>query len=389
MSVRSGVLTTANQSTEGRAIRDVSPKINQLEPNKYPITVFLTKLAGRKKVTGNYKFEWFEDALLPKYDLLAADLTAAATSMTVTNYAYFVKNMLVQINKSEIVRVTATPTTTSVTIARAFGETSATTATSGDQLRIVSMAYEQGGSFGDIINVVKTNPYNYVQDFRNPFGRTWTAKNSEVYGEKDAKYDRAKFIIEHCKDIEYALILGERYYNASGGVDSKQISTTRGIAKWISTNSFDAGGTLTEAEFDEIGRKSFRHGSNKKLGIFSSKVSSVVNAFAKNKIQTVSSDKRYGVDLTAYRFGGGKEVEFIDHPLLENDEIGDLTGLAGTGFILDIQDLMLRHMANSYMVHIADAIKDGSHNDKEEIWSACGLQLEQEKKHAEFTGVTD
>jgi hypothetical protein len=386
-SPRSGVINTANQATEGRAKRDVSPVINQLEPNKYPLTVFLTKLSGGKMVTDNYKFEWLEDTLLPKYDLLAAAVAADDSSITVTNYAYFVKNMLIQLNKSEIVRVTATPATTTVSITRAVDETSATTASLGDQIRIVSMAYEEGGSFGDILSTTKSNPYNYTQNFRKEIGRTWRAKNSGVYGKKDAAYDRAKMIVEHAKDIEYAIILGERYYNAAGDIDSNQLSTTRGIKKFISTNSYSLSGTMTEAEFDEIGRKSYRYGSNKKLGIFSSKVTSVVNGFAKEKIQTESKTKSYGIDLSNYRFGGGNSVDIVSHPLLENDSIADLSGLAGTGFIVDVKDIKLRHLANSFMVHESNPIQDGAHTDKEEVWSDCGLQLEQEKKHAEFDGV--
>jgi len=84
------------------------------------------------------KIEWFEDELFPRFDVLGAALTAAATSMTVTNYKYFRKDDYVKVNKKEIVCVTATPTSTTVAIARAKGEESAVAAGNGTQLHILS-----------------------------------------------------------------------------------------------------------------------------------------------------------------------------------------------------------------------------------------------------------
>ena len=387
MAQRTGVITTSNQSTEGRAVRDVSSIVNNLEPNKYPLVVFLNQIEGRKKVTGNFKFEWLEDTVLPRYDVLGGALTADAATMTVTNYARFIKNMLVRINKSEIVRVTATPSTTSVAIDRAAGETSATTASSGEQLHILGMAFEEGSSIGDILSTIKTNPYNYTQIFRTLFGRTGTAEASKVYGETDKKYDRAKAIVEHAKDIENSFIMGERASSTSGGVDSKALRLTRGALAWISTNAQDAGGTLTEPEFDEWLRKSFRYGSASKLGIFSSKMCAVVNGFAKQKLQVSVTGKKYGMDLTTYIFSGGKKVDFISHPLFENAVNTDFSGLAGTGLILYVSDMALRYMEGRYMRHDMDIVKAGTDAEQEQILSECGLELQQESKHSELTGV--
>ena len=58
--------------------------------------------------------------------------------MTVTNYKYFRKDDYVKVNKKEIVCVTATPTSTTVAIARAKGEESAVAAGNGTQLHILS-----------------------------------------------------------------------------------------------------------------------------------------------------------------------------------------------------------------------------------------------------------
>ena len=85
-------------SDETRRARDVSPALQQLEPDAGPLITLMSKL--RSRAATDPKFEWFEDQLLPRFDTLGADLTAAATTMTVTNYKFFRKGDLVRVNKS-------------------------------------------------------------------------------------------------------------------------------------------------------------------------------------------------------------------------------------------------------------------------------------------------
>ncbi len=386
MSERVSVQTTTNQGTEGRAVRSVAPKIHELEPEKYPLCVVLTKAAGRLVASGNKKVEWLEDELTPQFDVLGADLTAVATSMTVTNYSRFVKGMLVRVNKQEIVRVTATPTTTSVSITRAVGETAAAAATSGDQLYILGVSAEEGAALATILATVKTNPYNYMDITRTPFGWTGSAAESDVYGQGDKEYDRAKAIVEHCRDIEKKLILSERSLSATGGVDGNEHRTMRGIHHWITTNVQAENGELTEAEFDEFVRKSFRYGSKKKLGLMSGKIVNVINDFAKNRIQIKPVDAKYGLALKSYISAFG-ELDLMYHPLLENSSLTDLTGLAGTGYILDIGNLSLHHMPNRYMVHRMDVGAKGADAETEEMLSECTIAVALEKAHGKLTGV--
>lgn len=387
MAQRSVVQTTTGQSTEGRAVRVVAPKIHELEPDKYPLCVVLTKAHGRLVSSGNKKVEWLEDELTPQFDTLAAALTAVATSMTVTDYTKFVKGMLVRVNKQEIVRVTAAASA-SVSITRAVGETAAAAASSGDQLHIIGMSYEEGAALGTILATVKTNPYNYMDITRTPFGWTGTAQESDVYGQGDKEYDRAKGIVEHCRDLEKKLILSERSLTASGGVDSKEHRTMRGIHHWITTNVQDENGDLTEAEFDEFVRKSFRYGSKKKLGLMSGKTVNIINDFAKGRIQMKPVDAKYGLALKSYISAFG-DLDLMYHPLLENNSLTDLTGLAGTSYILDVSNLSIQHMPNRYMVHRMDVGTPGDDSKTEEVLSECTLAVALEKAHGKLTGVTE
>ncbi|MFA5149142.1 MAG: DUF5309 family protein [Candidatus Omnitrophota bacterium] len=387
MSQRSVVQTSSNQSTEGRAVRSVAPVIHQLEPDKYPLTVIMTKAAGRLQQAGNKKVEWLEDELTPQFDTLGAALTNVATSMTVSDGTKFVKNMLVRVDKQEIVRVTDVSTNT-LTITRAVGETAARAADNGSQLHIIGMSYEEGAALGTILATVKTNPYNYMDITRTPFGWTRSAENADVYGQGDKEYDRAKAIIEHARDLEKKFILSERSLTASGGVDSKEHRTMRGIHHWITTNVQAENGELTEAEFDEFVRKSFRYGSKKKLAILSGKIVNVINDFAKGRIQMKPMDAKYGLALKGYISAFG-DLEMLYHPLLENNSLTDLTGLAGTGYIVDPSNVAVHHLPNSYMVHLMDRGTNGDDSKTEEILSECTISVALEKAHGKLTGVTE
>ena len=388
MSQRTDVQTVANQSTEGRAVRAVGNIIHELEIDKAPLTVIMTKASGRLKPSGNVKVEWFEDALPAQFDVLAAALTADATSMTVTNYDYFVEGQLVQINKKEIVRVTATPTTTTVAISRAVGEETAATAALGEQLFIIGDSAEEGSPASPIVTTVKTNPYNYMEITKTTIGWTNTAKASEVFGKTDPEVDRVKAIVKHARELEKKFIVGQRYYTASGAVDSKAHRCMRGVLNWISTNYQGMGGEMTEAEFDNHLRKAFRYGSGKKLLVGSGTVVNVVNDFAKGKVHPATFNPNYGLSLAEYTTPFGK-LDIAYSPLLENASLDDLSGLAGTGIILDIMNLEIHHLPNRYMIHTTGIADNEDDEEKEQILSECTIKVPQEKMHSYFDGVEE
>lgn len=386
MSTKSNV-TTVNQASEGIAERSVEPMLAKLDKQRYPLTLILTKAEGRLAEAGNQKVEWFESAPLARFDKLNAALTAVAATMTVVDYTKFVKNMIVMVNNGERVRVTTTPTTAAVAISRAVGETSAAAADNGAAVMIVGMAYEEGADKGSALMSVPTNPYNYMQIFRNLVKWTGSAAASNLVVKTKSKEEvRADQILEHFKDMELSHILGER--STQTGPDGGQLRTERGLLRWIETQVTDFGGDgeVTEPEWEEFIRLCSRFGESLKLGFFSSKMVSILNGFGREKLSVVDPGSRYGVNFSKY-VHGGLEVDFLAHPLLENELQTDLTGLAGTGIIIDPADLKLKHLPGRYMVHRYNENHDLSDKDEEEILSECCITLELEKKHGKFTGA--
>ena len=388
MAVIAGQRFTTHQTTETRQVRDVKEEINQLEPDSYPLVAIMNKAKNRLKVTGNVKYEWFEDTLLPRFDVLGATaLTAAATTMIVTNYAYFRKGDLVRVNKGELVFVSATPTTTSVTIRRAYGTTAAAAAAAGVQLHILANLSDEGETIGDVLSTQKVPKYNLCALIKTPYKVSGTAQATDVYGKGDLDYEVAKGIIEHAKSIELMNLMSELKADTT---DETSLNIPNGILALVTTNVKDIA-TLTEAEFEEFIRKTFRYGNKSKVMFASSKLCTVINGFSRDKVITKSDESTYGVTMTEYK-NTGRKLMINEHPLLENDVQTDLSGLMGTGIVLDLGDLSFRHMKGRYMKkdqvnpNSDSTLFDGTVG---QILTQGGIQLEQEKKHGLLTGVQE
>lgn len=375
---------TGTLTTETRRTRDVSPLIAQLEGDAGPLVTLLMRL--RSKAATDPKFEWFEDELLPRFDILGSTaLTAAAASMVVTNYKYFRAGDLVKVNRAEIVRVTTTPTSTTVAIDRSIGATAAAAAAAGSQLHIIGNSNEENASSRALLSTIRQAKYNYCQIFRHPFGYTATAAATNTFGGKDPEVEKAKQLIEHKKDIELSFLLGEASEDTSGTHPER---TTGGMEEFITTNVQDMGGTLTEAEFNDFMRRVFRYGSNERVCVGSPLFMTVMSNLAAGKLQTRNDEKIYGVTLSRYQ-SAGRVIELVEHKLLNNDSLTDLAGIAGWAFVLDIADLMIRYMNGRFTVLKENIQANDVDGRQDEYLSEVGLQLEQERKHGLATGVND
>lgn len=375
---------TGTLNTETRRTRDVSPLIAQLEGDAGPLVTLLMRL--RSKATTDPKFEWFEDELLPRFDVLSAAVVVADAHIHVTNYKYFRAGDIVRVNKDEILRVTTTPTTTEVATETLAGVASAATAApNGSQLHIIGNSNEENATSRSLLSTIRQAKYNYCQIFRHPFGYTGTAMATDQYGQKDPEAEKAKQLIEHKKDLELSFLLGERS-EYTGGTHPER--TTGGIESFITTNVQGMGGSMTEAEFNDFLRRVFRYGSSERVGMLSPLLATVMSNLGAGKLQTRSDDKTYGITMTRYQ-SAGRVVELVEHKLLNNDSLTDLSGIAGWGILLDIADLEIRYMQGRFTILKENTQANDVDGRQDEYLSEVGLQLQLEQKHGIATGVTD
>lgn len=383
ISVVQGARDTQTLSTETRRVRDVENLLQQLEPNEGPLTTILSRLQA---VTAHDpKLEWFEDQLLPDFDVLNASLGAGASTMTVTNFKYFRKGDIVRIKDSEMVRVSATPTTTAVSIDRAYGTTSASSAAVGDRLQILSDAGAEFDSYRDQLTTQKVPKYNYVQALATPASFTSVQLGTKTFAGQDLPQEHAKAMIEHKKKMEKSFIMGEPYLDTSG---SKPIRVSGGLEYYITTNVKDVSGGFTEAEFEDWIRICFRYGSRDKLVLCSPKVIQSINAFGREKLQTTTSERTYGVTMTEY-INAGRRVMLAEEKLMTNASLNDLTGIAGHAILVDPNNIKMAYLeGNSVQMH-ENVQNPGVKGRVDEVRCEFGMKVFLDQTHGILTGVVD
>ncbi len=375
-----GVRDVQTLQTEGRRVRDVAPLLYQLEPDQGPLTALLAKL--RMKEATDPKVEWFEDQLNPRFDTLAANVLTTDSTITVTNFKFFRAGDILMINNSEKMLVTATPTTTSVAVTRAYGTTTAQAATSGQQILILSNANQENAGVRAIITTQKVNQFNYCQIFRTPIGLSGTEMATKTWAGMDKNTERNKIFIEHRKDIEYAFLFGEKFEDLTGAHPQR---TTQGVVNFIKTNIKNVA-NLTEQEWEDFLRICFRYGSREKVVLCSPKLIQVINGFARAKIQTHSDESTYGITMSLYQ-NSGRKVMLVEHPLLTNYDLNDLTGIAGYGILLDIQDLAMRYLQGRGTMLRENIQTNDADGEIDEYLGEVGLEMHLEPKHGLITGV--
>ena len=276
----SGDLATDIINQSQRVI-DMQDSIAELEPNNAPFVTLLRKIG--KYQAKSPKVEWLEDESMPRFDVVSATFTSAATSIGATNNAWFRVGDGVRITETgEFVEVTGV-SASAIGVNRAVGNTSAASGTSAAGLYIVNNANAEGASLRTIKTVRLVNQSNFAQIIRTPFGVTGTEMASQLYGQysNDRVRLQHKYGLEHERMIEATFFWGARKEDVTTAGAPKR--WCGGAYEYIQTNVYNAAGTLTRANFENLFlRKSFRFGSDRKVLFASPLVMQAIDGFAWN-----------------------------------------------------------------------------------------------------------
>jgi len=359
---------------------DVADKIAELEPDKSPLVVLLSKL--RKKVTYDPQFRALEDSLKARWDAVnhAAGYTAGDTSIVVDNGSYFTKYDVIQdTDTGEQMLVTAVNTSTNtLTVIRGFGTTSAGNISDDDKLLIMGNAFMEGEDpiSPNVSNVTYVD--NYTQIFRTPFDVTKTLNATRLYGGNERDRLRRKMAIEHLKGIELQFWFGEKKEDNTSGNNVRR--TTAGVKSRISTNVTNVGGNLTETAWEAWLRKCFRYGSSDKIVFACPLIISAVSVWAAGKLRMLPSDQTYGIHIMEYLSPHGR-VRLVNHVLFEQ-------GYDGYAFCIDMDNIWYRPLNGRDTKLLRDIQNPGADKILDEYLTEAGLQLDLEKTHGMMYGVT-
>jgi len=267
---------------------DVSKEISRYVPDETPWTVML--MQARKRGTRTAEFYWWEEDLLGYWTQInnSAGYNNAATSIAVDDGSIFAAKDILKLPRTGEIMLVTDVITNTITVVRGYGETSAAAILDNDYIVQLGNAMEERSDVPAEKLVQPSKVYNFCGITRTPFGGSGTllAEQQITNEQERARLTRDKGV-DHRLALERQLLFGERKEDTA---NKRRMS--RGVEKFITTNVYDAGGTLTETEFDnEICEKVFKYGTKNKVLVASSRMVSIINGFAKEKLQVSRARK--------------------------------------------------------------------------------------------------
>ena len=374
----SGVLT----GNTDRPLPDFKPGLIRLDPNQTPWTNFLLTMPERKVVQPVYNL--FEDFDVPVQDQvnLAAGYTSSDTSIVVDNGAYFgsgtlAKSLLVRNTRTrEIFTVTSVSTNT-LTVVRGsqYGTTSAAM-NDNDYLEIVGWAITEGDTLPPITSTQPTTVTNNVQLFREAFGVTGTDLATTHRGNEEDWARNMKFAMAKIKkQMEYNL-----RFNGARVVSGTAPSTTRrtaGFENYVTTNLFNARGSLSKPDFEYWMNKIFRYGSGEK-----------VMFCGRNSMAQIDSLGYEGVVIPADQTKIGLAIKRIESSFGVLEVIKDHTLSGGYADRIHIADKGHVALAVLRPFQMLDNRQAPDYDGKKaEFLAEVGMDLSLEQAHAVIYGV--
>jgi hypothetical protein len=375
-----------------KMVIDMSNDIALLQPNAEPFMSFLKIAKRNTEVASNPKFEWMEDDLLPRWDAvnmstdpdgagaLTSGQTAAGTLITVDNGSYFSVGDIVKIPRTgEVLLVTAIATN-DLTVVRGYGVTAAAVINDNDPVVIIGNVNEEGAGTRTIKTTLEVPKFNYTQIFKTPFGVTNTENATKMYGGKDLSYQQMKAGVQHKIDMGRSFTFGEKKLDTSG---AKPKRSTGGLLSHLTKNNYDAGGALTQSEFDNnLSEVIFKHGSKNKIILCSARLLSVINSWAMQKLQINQGAKKFGLEIFEYVTPFGKYSLMNYQHILEGAVYG------GYGIILDPENVKFRPLAGRDTKLETNIQANDADERKDQYITEAGLEVRLPETHAVLTGVT-
>jgi len=380
-----GVRDTSNLTARKYDVKDV---ISLLDVAQYPMLAILTNAgkdpaskqgkALKKMETTDPEFKWYEDEFGSREATTATSQTgkviSAASTVSVASGqgARFSVGDIIQFVSAKYTFEVTAISTDALTLSAELGGGTGTVDLSSLTVWIIGNANAEGGTLREIKGTTPVEKVGYTQIFRTPFGVTETSANTEtLIKENDLDYQRRKKGIEHMVDIERAFWFGKK--SKRTGTNGKPIRTTAGVINTITT--YATANVDTEAEFETWLQDVFKYGNKEKYAFCSPAIITMVNGFAKAKVEIVQSEKTYGITILKYVSAHGT-LNLIKHDLFTGVPYGNYA------VAVDMEVATYRYLKNRDSKLLTDRQENDADEKIEEYLTETGLMLEQEKRHA-------
>lgn len=355
-----------------------------IEPNgTAPLNALLAMAASES--TDDPKFNHFRDELPARVLTVGGSgaLIGATTIVcTATDDVQFAvtNSLLLNTRTNEIVRATASPTSTDITVTRGAAGSTAAAMNAADKLVIIGYADAEGQGKPTPVSFDPSVDYNYTQIFKTGVGLTNTQKATKLRtGDKESEMV-TKALKLHMADIERAFFFGRRYEENGNTANPRRY--TGGLMNMITNvtdaaSGFGSANTITEVEFDRLLIENiFAWGNKSKVMFCGARVISNFQKIAKARWQPTQVEGTYGVSMTRYQTPAG-DLSMALHPMFRQ-----LPGFDSTAIVLDIPYLKYRYMDGRDTGLKRDVQANDADGIEHFYLTECGLELTQGRPHA-------
>lgn len=301
---------------------DVEPVIKFLDPMDVPLqggmgasgeTVLATDTAD------SWKIDWLDETSLSPRTILSAQAVTADTVITVRtgDRLRFQTDDILLIN-AEYVRVTGYGTTAdTLLVSRAYGGSTAATATTSSDVVGVGMAALEGNDANAARAIDRVTRFNYSQIFQATVQVSGTSNAIRKYGLQTTEFNHqlARRIAEKAVEFEQALIYGVRAIDTN-----TQRRSMGGMIGYITTNVNTATTSLTEGTLLDMMQTTFDAGGNPNRVMAGSKQKRVMSAFTSSgTIDVARADGQRGLKVDTYISDFGQALLVLNRHMRVRD----------------------------------------------------------------------
>lgn len=344
-----GLLSSASAPQNLNAL-SFAQAITRLMPNGTAPLFGLTSLL-KDETASNIEHGYFSKTMIfPSVTSTAGDLVGA-TTLTVNAYTDIVPGDLILNERTgEVILVTATPTTTTLTVQRAVGTVAAAAINAADVMRTVGNAFEEGSVRPSAVAIIAARYINNTQIFRNSWAVTKTAAAiPQIAGSGYVSEGKQDCAALHAMAIEKALFFGQKFMGTRNG---QPFHTMEGIVARVNAaaagNVTTLGGTTNWTQFEAALDKTLEtvtdpKGGNIRTMFVGGTARRVIHNIARlnSTYQITTNETGWGLQIDTIRTPRGT-FEMIEHPLF--NAYGGASMWAKMAVIADLNAFSLAYL---------------------------------------------
>lgn len=379
--VVTGARTTLNTLSTLRK-PDIDNKLLRLDPESTPLIV-LAKQMGTKATT-DVEFSYFDKANLGETTNInfVAGYLAGETSLVVDDSTIFkAYDVIIAATSLERILIQSIDYAThTLTVTRSIGSVAVANLLDGVELMRIGSAFQEGGDYADAVSNDPTKRTGCVQIVKTALKITNTQKQTEGYTGSDYEEEKRDKALLHKLELEKLAWFADggpaHYYTGADG----RARYTQGVLAAITTNVQDAGGILTEKQFDGYLEAWGNKGSPEKTLFASARLLSIMHSWGKDRWTPATLGEKYGIP----------GVKNYDNPHLKLNVVNARQIFKGNIFqyynvILDLKHIKYRPLKGRDTAWEAcTTTKDVTY---EQFITEAGFEVRNEEAHAVLKNV--